>query len=180
MRRPGFTVLEMLVVLTILIALAAVVIPQVAARGRDATATAVLSSAATIADAVSQFKADTRRYPGEVRWLVSLDGTPIDICGDAIPPGLLARWSGPYLQQHVPTTGLPAGDARILNTLSRADGATVSSLVISATGVTEAAARRIDREIDGDDDLATGTIRWTAGAGGEPGTLQYFLPIRGC
>jgi general secretion pathway protein G len=180
MHRRGFTAIELLVVLAVLVVLAAIVVPQVASRARAATGPAVLSSTATIADAIGQFKADTRRYPGQIRWLVSLDGTPTDICGDPIPAGLLSRWGGPYIQQHVPAAGLPAGDARILNALLRADAETVSSLILRATGVTQQAAERIEREMDGDADFTAGTIRWTPGAGGQPGTLEYHLPIRGC
>lgn len=177
MRRRGFTTIEVLVVLFVIVALAAIVIPQVATRARDATQAAVLSTSATLADAIAQFKADTRRYPGQLQYLTSTAGTPTDICGNTVPPGLLSRWGGPYIQQHVPATGLPAGDAIILNQLFRADAeaTTVSSLVIKATGVTQDAANAIEQEMDGNADLNGGTIRWSS-----PDTLHYYVPIRGC
>lgn len=177
MIRRGFTLVEMLAVISIILILAAVVIPQVAREARQATGPAVLSSTATIADAIAQFKADTRRYPGTLRALVDPSGSPVDICGAVIPAGLISRWSGPYLQRQVPAGGLVAGDAVIQTTLSRADppATAVSSLVITAMSVDAGIADRIERELDGDADLAGGTIRWTA-----PGTLTYHVPIRGC
>lgn len=177
MSRRGFTLVEMLAVIGIILVLAAVIIPQVAREARQATGPAVLSSTATIADAIAQFKADTRRYPGTLRALVDPSGSPVDICGAVIPAGLMGRWSGPYLQRQVPTTGLVAGDAVIENILTRADPQTtaVSRLIITVEGVDPGIADRIERDLDGDDDPTGGTIHWTA-----PGTLTYHVPIRGC
>lgn len=180
--RHGFTLMEIMVVVAILLALAAVLLPQVANRARTATGTAVLSTSATLADAIAQFKADTRRYPAELRWLVSTtDGSPTDICGTPIPPGLLARWAGPYIQQHVRTAGVPAGDAVILNTVIRehAQSTTVSSAILTSVGVTRDLASDIEGQMDGDADFTSGTIRWAPG-GTDPDTLKYYIPIRGC
>ena len=177
MNRRGFTLVEMLAVLTIILVLVAVIVPQVAQEARQATGPAVLSSMATIADAVAQFKADTRRYPGTLQVLVNPGGSPTDICGSAIPAGLIGRWSGPYLQRQVPASGLTAGDAVIQNTLTRAvpSSTAVSSLIITATGVDQGIAEDIEEDLDGDADFSGGTIRWSA-----PGTLTYHVPIRGC
>ena len=180
MRRPGFTLIEVLVVLAVVIALAAVIIPQVAGRAADATPTAVISTLSTASGAIGQFKADVRRYPGRLTWLTNTTGTPTDICGNAIPAGLLNGWSGPYIQRQV-GAGIPAGDATVLSDLQRADPAatTVSALVLKAVDVSRDAAEEIDAEIDGTPDLAAGTIRWTDG-GGAGDTLYYYHPIRGC
>ena len=177
MRRRGFTLIEMLAVLAVILVLAAIIVPQVAQEARQATGPALLSSTATIADAIAQFKADTRRYPGTLRALVDPSGSPTDICGSTIPPGLLGRWSGPYLQRQVPTSGLTAGDAVIQNALTRAasSSTSVSALIITAVGVDAAIAADIEQDLDGNADLNGGTIRWTA-----PNTLTYHVPIRGC
>ncbi len=180
MRRPGFTLVEILVVLAVILALAAIVIPQVASRARDATPTAVISSISTLADAIGQFKADVRRYPQRLEWLGGTAGTPTDICGNTIPAGLLNRWSGPYIQRQV-SNGIPAGDATVVNLLERDDPAatTVSSLILKAADVTQDAAETIDAEIDGTVDLNAGTVRWTD-ITGSADTLYYYYPIRGC
>ena len=180
MRRHGFTLVEILVVLAVILALAAVVIPQVAGRARSATPTAVISSISTLTNAVGQFKADVRRYPQRLEWLGSTSGSPTDICGNTIPAGLLDRWRGPYIQRQV-ANGVPAGDATVVNLLERDDPATttVSSLILKAVDVTQDAAEAIDREIDGTIDLNAGTVRWTDIAGSAD-TLYYYYPIRGC
>ncbi|MFO7894344.1 MAG: prepilin-type N-terminal cleavage/methylation domain-containing protein [Longimicrobiales bacterium] len=180
MSRRGFTLMEMLVVLVVILALAAIVIPQVAGRARDATPTAVISSISTLADAIGQFKADVRRYPGRLEWLGTNTGSPTDICGNAIPAGLLDRWNGPYIQRQV-SNGIPAGDATVINLLERDDPAstTVSSLILKAADIGQEAAETIDREIDGTIDLNAGTVRWTDVAG-PTDTLYYYYPIRGC
>lgn len=181
MARRGFTLIEILVVLVVLLALAAIVLPQVAGRVRGATPTAVLSTLSTASDAIGQFKADVRRYPGRLEWLATDAGAPTDICGNAIPAGLLDRWGGPYIQRQVPATGIPAGDATVLNVLERADPAstTVSSLILKAVEVTLEDAETIDRQVDGVVDLSAGTVRWIDIAGSAD-TLYYHYPIRDC
>ena len=181
MRRRGFTLIEMLVVLVVVLTLAAVVIPQVAGRAREATPTAVISSISSLAEAIGQFKTDVRRYPQRLEWLAGTAGSPTDLCGAAIPAGLLDGWSGPYVQRQIGSGGVPAGDATIVNRLERADAAAteVSSLILKAAEVTRDAAESIDREIDGTVDLSAGAVRWTDVAGAAD-TLYYYYPIRGC
>jgi prepilin-type N-terminal cleavage/methylation domain-containing protein len=180
--RRGFTLTEMLVVLAVVLTLAAVILPHVAPRARDATATAAISTLTTAADAIGQFKADTRRYPGRLQWLSQPSGSPVDICGNPIPGGLLARWAGPYIQRQVVGTGIPAGDALVLDVLERADPAStpVSTLVLRATGLTATDAERIEAAIDGNDDLDGGAVRWVDAPAPAPDTLYYHMPIRGC
>ena len=180
MPRRGFTLIEILVVLAVVLALAAIVIPQVAGRAREATPAALISSVSTLTDAIGQFKADVRRYPQRIEWLGTNTGSPTDVCGNSIPAGLLDGWSGPYLQRRA-SGGIPAGDATIVNLLERADpaGTTVSSIIIKAYDVRQADAETIDLQIDGVADLNAGTIRWTDIAG-PTDTLYYYYPIRGC
>lgn len=180
MTRRGFTLIEILAVLAVLLVLAAVLLPQVAGRVREATPTAVVSTLSTAADAIGQFKADVRRYPARLEWLATTAGAPTDICGNAIPAGLLDRWGGPYLQRQV-SAGIPAGDATVLNVMERANPAStaVSSLILKAVEVTREDAETIDRQIDGVVDLGAGTVRWIDIAGSAD-TLYYHYPIRDC
>ena len=176
-RRAGFTMLEVLVVLAVLIALAAVILPQVAGRARGATTGSLASTLTTLNEAVATFRTDVRRYPST---LVHLTTPPpagaLDACGAAIPGGLLANWRGPYLQRPVPASGLPAGDALVTPGLRRSGG-TVAELTIRAAHVDGDLAADLDAAFDGDGDLSAGSIRWSAA--GED-TLRFVVPVRGC
>ncbi len=180
--RRGFTLIEILAALTITIILAAVILPAVVGNVRRSTATAVTSTLSAVVDGLSRYKGDVRRYPAQIRWLSDPTvGTPTDICGTTIPGTLLTRWGGPYLQQQVTTAGIPAGDATVLNAVTRANVTGIlSDLVITVVGVDQDNAARIEGEFDGNADFNAGTIRWASGGAGGVDTLRYYLPARGC
>lgn len=176
-RRRGFTLIEVLVVLAVLVALAAVILPQMAGRARGGTTGALASGLTSLSDAVGAFRADVRRYPSS---LVHLTTPPVvgavDACGGSIPAQLLQQWQGPYLQRPFAASGLPAGTALILPTVTRSAG-TVAELTLRAVHVDADRAAELDAAFDGDGDLAAGAIRWSP-AGDD--TLRYVIPVRGC
>jgi prepilin-type N-terminal cleavage/methylation domain-containing protein len=175
--RPGFTLIEVLVVLAVLAALVAIIAPMVAGRAREATPAAVGSNLRAISSAVASFRQDVRRYPSSLTYLTTAPaGTPTDACGDPIPPGFVARWEGPYLRRAFPAGGLVSGDALILPDLVRSGG-TVGELTVNTIQVDQDAATTLDDEFDGDSNLGAGAIRWSAA--GED-TLKFVLSIRGC
>lgn len=181
-RQRGFTLIEILAALAILITLAAVILPVVVGNVRRSTATAVESTLSAVVDGLGRYKGDVRRYPAQIRWLSDpTAGTPTDICGTTIPGVLLTRWGGPYLQQQLTTAGIRAGDATVLNALTRANVTGIlSDLVITVVGVEQDNATRIEEEFDGTVNFTTGTIRWASGGTSGVDTLRYYLPIRGC
>jgi len=181
MPRKGFTTIEVIVALTIMVILLALIVPQVVNEVRDAGTSSVVSALTTVADGASSHKADVRRYPGQLVFLTdTATTTPVDICGTTIPAVLRRRWSGPYLQAHVPTTGLVAGDATLLNALEYDNSGAPTNLVIVAIGVDQLSADDIEAQFDGDADFADGTIRWVTGGGTGIDTLRYYMPISGC
>lgn len=97
--KGGFTLLELTVVVAIIVALAAVVIPMVGQARRDGQVAEVLQVVDSLRTGVHRFHADTGRCPVELssssdpaNHHLSLDQTDI--------PG----WNGPYVD-HVITTG---------------------------------------------------------------------------
>lgn len=87
-RKTGATILEVLVVLTIIAMIAAVVGPRVIGYlGRAKTETADLQIN-NLADAVQLFYVDTGRYPSDGEGLAVLFDRPAGDTG----------WNGPYLQ----------------------------------------------------------------------------------
>lgn len=86
-REAGFTLLELLVVLVILVLVASIVGPQVIGylgSSQVKTATVQIKSLET---AVELFRLDTGRYPAAAEGLEAL----------VKPPGSIPGWSGPYL-----------------------------------------------------------------------------------
>lgn len=113
----GFTLIEMIVVVAIIAALAAILVPIVSSELADAETTKAVGDCQRIGAAVTQYIKDTRTFPtgpggdNSVRWLRG-DGTqpttnPFDDGTDATLVSFLtagttnggALWNGPYMQE---------------------------------------------------------------------------------
>lgn len=113
--RKGFTLAELLVGMSLFIALSAVVVPAVVVQVRGATVSAVVKELDGYANAVNRFYADISRYPSEMNQLIydpdggdtdNSNDTPVDDLGfwhsnsgtrNNFPGGRIKRWAGPYL-----------------------------------------------------------------------------------
>jgi general secretion pathway protein G len=83
----AFTLVEMLLVVTIIGILAALVIPKIAGRGEQARATAAYTDIhGGIKSALDQFEVDNGFYPKSLQDLVA-------------PPSNAKNWHGPYLDK---------------------------------------------------------------------------------
>jgi len=92
-RRRGITLIEMLVVLTIIGLLAAVVGPRVFNMTDKGRTTAARMQLSKFMDALTSYKADTGVFPSTEQGLEALWTKPENV----------PNWAGPYLQQEVPT-----------------------------------------------------------------------------
>ncbi len=95
-RTRGFTLLELLVVLLIIALLASYVGPKLFAQVDRARARSTEAQMKTLADAVTQFRLDTGRYPTQEEGLAVLVVPPQDSADG---------WNGPYLAKAVPKDG---------------------------------------------------------------------------
>ena len=90
--RRGITLIEMLVVLTIIALFAALVAPKMLGQGDKARVTAARAQINSFMTALGAYKLDTGLYPSTEMGLTSLRNKPQNV----------PQWQGPYLPQDVP------------------------------------------------------------------------------
>ncbi|HIE10414.1 MAG TPA: type II secretion system protein GspG [Kiritimatiellae bacterium] len=88
-RRNGFTLIEILLVVVIIGILVGVALPRLGGRKRQAEIAAARADIANISTALSLYELDNGSYPPSLQALVS-------------NPGGAQNWNGPYLQKGVP------------------------------------------------------------------------------
>ncbi len=93
MKKQGFTLIELMLVLIILATLAGLVIPRIAGRGEQARNTAARAAVlATIPFALDMYELDTGNYPTTDQGLNALKAKPTT-------PPIPESWNGPYLKK---------------------------------------------------------------------------------
>jgi len=87
MRRKGFTLIELMIVVVIIGALAAMVVPKLSNIISPSKVKIALGDLATIAQGLQRFEIDCERFPTNDEGLTSLLTKPSNAAG----------WAGPYL-----------------------------------------------------------------------------------
>lgn len=90
-KRRGFTLIEIMVVIVVLTILAAAVIPNLTGRTDEAKVARAQSDIANLSTALEQFKLDLGRYPTSEEGLEALVNPPME--------DEMERWKGPYLRK---------------------------------------------------------------------------------
>jgi general secretion pathway protein G len=98
-RRAGVTLIEMLVVVTIIALFAALVAPRMLQKSDSARITAARAQINSFMTALGAYKLDTGLYPTTEQGLQALRSQPQGV----------NQWQGPYLPQEIPTD--PWGNA---------------------------------------------------------------------
>jgi general secretion pathway protein G len=88
----GFTLIELMLVLVILATLAAVVLPKLSGRTKQAKIASAETQVATLQTALDAFEIDTGRYPTTAEGLRALSKQPTMDADD---------WMGPYLRKNI-------------------------------------------------------------------------------
>ena len=91
-RARGFTLIELIVAITIVAVMGAVVVPAVMNHVSEARRTAARSDVNTLMQSLKLYKMDNGRYPSGEQGLAALDTAPSNE----------AQWDGPYLKKAVP------------------------------------------------------------------------------
>ena len=185
--RAGFTFIELIVVLAIMLTIATMVTPVLLGSLDKARRDAALSIFSTFAPAVAEFETDVGEWPGQLIHLTTqISGAQADLCGENYGTfgtnSEVNRWDGPYLSRTVPATGLPVSIGRARNQLVRVPNnlfPTRLGLIVDSVSIEDATA--IQEEYEGDDDPAANGIQWTVlSAADGLVTLGFYVPIDGC
>jgi general secretion pathway protein G len=90
--QSGLTLIEMMVVVTIIALFTALVLPKMFRRADDARVTAARAQMSNLSTALGMYKLDTSTFPTTEQGLQALRTQP-----EGVP-----LWKGPYLPQDVP------------------------------------------------------------------------------
>lgn len=92
-KRRGFTLMEMLVVLGILVLLAALVLPRMLGSKKEADITSTKIQIKALRECLKQYALHMRDFPTTEQGLVALIECPSDV-----NETVAARWQGPYIE----------------------------------------------------------------------------------
>lgn len=94
--RRGFTILELLIVIGILLALGGIVLYNLTGQSEKANKGVQLAQMQMIKKAVQMFSNDVKRLPTEE------EGIAVLWSKDGLDEDVAARWQGPYLEEAIP------------------------------------------------------------------------------
>jgi len=190
--RGAFTVLEILISLALIAVMAAVLVPSLMTRVRDARTSALAQTLFTLGQALFEYKKAVTAYPPTLDLLSTKPlSTSTDACGvTQIGNTNANNWRGPYVSRVLVTGGVNIGDATISNTL-RVQTGPPRILFIDVAAVEAASTTDLEAQFDGTtaNPATTGAIQYTTAAipaTGVPaapaGTfnVSYGIPISGC
>jgi prepilin-type N-terminal cleavage/methylation domain-containing protein len=193
----GFTLLEVVVSLAVLLILAGLALPTLSAAADQARVDAAAAQLAAVRDALFDPSRDGHAFFQEINAnagrLSELSNVIVannasyatgadDSCGDDFGTQHVNRWvaAGPFLNFPIDrNTGMPTPIGIAADSLTRIpnddDPGVLRINFINSVDVNDA--RRLDATIDGNNGQAVGTVRWLSPAADGVVTMYYFIPI---
>lgn len=160
--QSGFTLIEVLVTLTLLAAIVAIIAPTLFSQLDQGDTTQLRGDLQNVANAVKTFRVDVSPvFPGNIDHLVDPITTgDAPLGGGNYNNGQVDRWNGPYLE--IETSATTAGDTvftsgfggQVVNGLLDEPNATTTPggaegwVVIRVAGMTSSALTTIEEEFD--------------------------------
>lgn len=187
--QQGFTLPEVLVTITLIAALAAVVVPAIAGQLKKGDPSRVGQDVSAIRGAVEQFLSDVRRYPAAIQQVtapITTTQAPLTTTAQGnYGSADVARWKGPYLSKdsigavstgygYVFKPGFEVDTLLPTGTASAAGGQRYMMLKIAMPVNDSLSILQLDGQFD-DGNLNTGSVRYRKGT---TDTLKFLiLPI---
>lgn len=191
--RAGFTLIEVLVTVTIIAALAAIIAPTLVNQLDRGETSQVSGDLTTVSGAVQTFRLDVApSFPGDIGDLVvqpATDGSDLTLSGSSYSQSQVDRWDGPHLdlegvvETNSSSTAFTTGyEGDVVNGLLEDDGSVVpgstsgSWVVIRVTNLSSADIAEVDEQVD-DNASTTGRYRFTTSLSQD--TLYYLATRTG-
>jgi general secretion pathway protein G len=108
-RRSAFTLVEVVVAVLLVGALAAVTIPTIRARMQEGYEDSIAGEFSTIQSALIAYRQDVGKYPPTLNYLTALPASPVDFCNVPLSATAQANWRGPYVTRVIPLGFLTYG-----------------------------------------------------------------------
>lgn len=181
----GFSVVELIVALAVVAALAAMVIPFYQAYSERALAGQIATNLRVVANGIKEFRNSVGVLPLNVNQLIVKPATTeSDLCGVSLSSTQkLAFWNGPYVSRDLIASQLvmetdTLGATFTRSSTSPATRSTEGSVLIRVFNTSSDRALKVDAILDGDLTLTSGPLTW-AMSGSQP-VLTYQMGVAGC
>ena len=183
-RRSGFTLAEVLVVITILSILAAMTIPTVQSRINVSRGTAVAKELSSLTGSLQGFRTNVGLYPRFLSYLTTMPGAGAETyCSTGalgtlvtFTPTQTAKWRGPYISRLVTGDYTVVSNATIVNQMTYFAGPP-AYLRIVVNSIDPAVADAAEEVIDGPvvtGSYTSGSFTWDGVNG------AYRIPVPTC
>jgi general secretion pathway protein G len=161
MRRKGFTLIELIVVIAIIAILAAIIAPNAFKAVEKAKISGAIEDFRSIKTGAMAYYSDAGTWPTTCATPVACAGDPGAFVSN---PNNVAGWDGPYLEKW-PQQAKWGGAYQWSNVASGTNFNAVAAgeRWVTITSVPSVAADKIDRQMDGSNNSATGDVRYNAG-----------------
>lgn len=180
--RPGFTLIEVLVIIAILAALSAALVPVVTGQIERASIQRVVGDLVNVRTGAEVFLTDVQRYPGDIEDLsAAVTDSDADVDGNDYPSGLRSEWDGPYIDRVMADgdsleTGLSAYIQDDLESVQHTNSINYLTVVVSSIDYNDCL--EVDETIDGEQDNDAGRLRCKDVDDSTQDTLRYLaIPI---